>query len=249
MPALLISDLHLSDDRPEITQAFFHFLQTTASQADSLYILGDLFESWIGDDDPNATVRAVIQQLRQLSDSGVKLYFQHGNRDFMIGKRFARETGCTLLPDVYVAEIAGQRVVLLHGDILCTRDQAYQRFRALTRPKVVKAILRRLPLKKRQQIAADLRSKSMSANSNKAENIMDVTPEEVEKLLEENAVSLMIHGHTHRPDRHQHQHGERIVLGDWNKTGWMLRVSADDIELIEFPLSSEPAQNPSSQPS
>ncbi len=236
MPALLISDLHLSEDRPGITRAFFRFLENQAREVESLYILGDLFESWIGDDDPNPMVREVIGKLRSLSDSGVRLYFQHGNRDFLIGKRFAEETGCTLLPETHIAEIDGHRVVLLHGDTLCTADREYQRFRTLTRNKIVKAMLLKLPLKKRQQMAADLRAKSMSANSNKAENIMDVTPEEVEKVLQESGVTTMIHGHTHRPDRHKHKLGERVVLGDWNKSAWIARITGSGPELVKISL-------------
>lgn len=237
MTTLLISDLHLSPERPAVTRAFFAFMRKKARQADALYILGDLFESWIGDDDPAPLAREVIVELKQLSDNGTRLYFMHGNRDFMIGRRFARETGCTLLPQPHVAELGGQKILLLHGDTLCTEDEAYQKFRRISRNPLVKFVMRHLPLKKRQQIAADWRRKSMAANANKSDNIMDVTSAEVERVMNEFGVSLMIHGHTHRPARHALPCGERIVLGDWHEQGWYIRVEDNHSpELISFPI-------------
>jgi len=237
MSALLISDLHLSPERPAVTRAFFAFMREKARRADALYILGDLFESWIGDDDPAPLAREVIGELKRLSDSGTHLYFMHGNRDFMIGRRFARQTGCTLLPQPHVAELGGQKMLLLHGDTLCTEDAAYQKFRRISRNPLIKFVMRHLPLKKRQQIAADWRRKSMAANANKSDNIMDVTHAEVERVMEEFGVSLMIHGHTHRPARHALPGGERLVLGDWHEQGWYIRVERDQgPELISFPI-------------
>lgn len=236
MTALIISDLHLALERPEVTQAFFDFLHTRATQADSLYILGDLFEVWIGDDDPSPFTRDVITELKKLSDSGTKLYFQHGNRDFMIGKRFATETGCVLLPDVYLADLSGIKAILLHGDTLCTKDEEYQKFRRIARSFIFKWVMKTLSLSRRQKIASNWRSKSMAANSNKASNIMDVTPDEVEKLLLKHNVTTMIHGHTHRPARHTHKNGERIVLGDWHKTGWVVIAENGELELSEFAI-------------
>lgn len=231
-PALLISDLHLSPERPAITRAFFNFLKNTATNARALYILGDLFEAWIGDDDPAELAQAVQTQLRRLSDSGVALYFLHGNRDFLVGKAFARKTGCTLLPDYHVAMFGDSRAVLLHGDTLCLDDADYQQFRRRYRHPVMLWLLRRLPLKKRQQIADDWRRKSAAANANKPENIMDVTPQAVEQIMRQYQVEIMIHGHTHRPGRHRHASGERIVLGDWDREGWYL--SADDARGFEL---------------
>ncbi|MCB1668031.1 MAG: UDP-2,3-diacylglucosamine diphosphatase [Porticoccaceae bacterium] len=236
MRALLISDLHLSPERPDITRAFFQFLQTQASTAAALYILGDLFEAWIGDDDPSPLSRDVIEKLKILSDTGTRLYFQHGNRDFMVGKQFARETGATLLPEHAVVTLNEKRVLLLHGDTLCLDDVDYQKFRRKARNPLFKWFVRRLPLKKRQQMAADWRAKSMAANTNKADNIMDVTPAEVERMFAQYHVNTMIHGHTHRPARHQHSNGERIALGDWHKTGWLVDTANSDLQLLEFDL-------------
>lgn len=238
MSVLLISDLHLSPERPAVTRAFFAFLRHQAREAEALYILGDLFESWIGDDDPTRLPREVIGELKQLSDSGTRLYFIHGNRDFMIARRFARETGCTLLPEHHVARLGGEPVLLLHGDTLCTEDEAYQKFRRISRNRPLQFVMRHLPLKKRQQIAADLRRKSMNANANKADNIMDVTPAEVERKMKAFGVKRMIHGHTHRPDRHVLPCGERLVLGDWHHHGWYIRCEdGREPELISFPIA------------
>ena len=239
MSVLLISDLHLSPERPAVTRAFFAFLHHEARKADALYILGDLFESWIGDDDPAPLAREVIGELKQLSDSGTQLYFMHGNRDFMIARQFARETGCTIMPEHHLTKLAGQPMLLLHGDTLCTDDVEYQKFRRISRNKIVQFVLRHLPLKKRQKIAANLRRKSMQANANKADNIMDVTPSEVERMMKAYGVKRMIHGHTHRPDRHALPFGERLVLGDWHHHGWYIRVDGtQQPELISFPIEA-----------
>ncbi len=237
MSTLLISDLHLSPERPAVTRAFFAFLRDKARQAEALYILGDLFESWIGDDDPAPLAREVIGELRQLRDSGTRLYFMHGNRDFMIGQRFARESGCILLPEHSVTKLGGEPVLLLHGDTLCTDDVEYQKFRRISRFRPLQFVLRHLPLKKRQKIAANLRSKSMAANANKADNIMDVSPAEVRRFMKDFNVKRMIHGHTHRPDRHRLPGGERLVLGDWHHRGWYIEIVKDrEPELISFPI-------------
>ncbi|WIO73166.1 UDP-2,3-diacylglucosamine diphosphatase [Porticoccaceae bacterium LTM1] len=238
MTTLLISDLHLAPERPAITKAFYDFLENEASKAEALYILGDLFEAWVGDDDPSEFLADVISKLRKLSDSGTRLYFLHGNRDFLVGKRFAKAAGCILLPEHHVIDLYGDKVLLLHGDTLCTKDIDYQRFRRKVRNPIGTWLLTRIPLKKRLQIAADWRAKSMQANSNKASNIMDVTPDEVERLLRKYGVSKMVHGHTHRPGRHHHNNGERIVLGDWEDYGWCLRARNNgSLELESFPIT------------
>ncbi|MEH6551159.1 MAG: UDP-2,3-diacylglucosamine diphosphatase [Pseudomonadales bacterium] len=237
MSTLLISDLHLSPERPVITRAFLAFLQQNAGKIEALYILGDLFEAWIGDDDPSPLAKDIQQALKELTLKGTKLYFQHGNRDFLVGKRFARATGASLLPEHYVATIEGSRVLLLHGDTLCTKDLDYQKFRKRVRNPFIGWLMAHLPLKKRQDIAAKWRAGSKSANANKADNIMDVTAQEVEKQLLNNKVDLMIHGHTHRPGRHQHKNGERIVLGDWDKLAWQIEFCGDEVQLSSFDLS------------
>ena len=238
MTTLFISDLHLEAERPDIAKQLLSFLETEASEADDLYILGDLFEAWVGDDDPNTHYFTIKRALRKLVDGGIPVYFMHGNRDFMIGKHFARETGCTLLPDHFVAQLEGHKVLLLHGDTLCIDDEQYQKFRRKTRRPFFLWCLNRLPLSTRQKIADNGRAKSQAVNANKSENIMDVNTPEVERLMEQYQVNTMIHGHTHRPNRHQHKNGERLVLGDWHQNGWYIRVTEKATpELISFPIS------------
>lgn len=243
MIRLLISDLHLSRERPVVTRAFFRFMEEEAAQADELYILGDLFEAWVGDDDPGVLARAVVTGLRKLSDGGTRLYFQHGNRDFLVGRRFAREAGCTLLPTWHRLSCGEQSLLLCHGDILCTEDRAYQRYRFWIRNPLVRWLLRCLPLKRRLRIAADLRARSLAANANKPENIMDVTAAEVERQLARHGAKVLIHGHTHRPGVHHHEHGERVVLGDWDNQGWFVRIEGDTIDLHDFPIRGLPEKN------
>lgn len=236
MHTLLISDLHLSDSRPDVIQAFYAFLENKAKQADVLYILGDLFELWVGDDDPSPMVREVIHRLRKLS-AHTKLYVQNGNRDFLIGKRFARETGATLLPDHHRVTLGGKKTVLLHGDTLCIDDKDYQQYRRRTRNPVSRFILRNLSLRRRQKIADGLRSRSLAANANKADNILDVNVDEVERVMAAYKVKQMIHGHTHRPNCHKHKQGKRHVLGDWDQQGWYISVKDDHApELISFSI-------------
>jgi UDP-2,3-diacylglucosamine hydrolase len=227
MTVLFISDLHLSPERPAITRAFFSFLETTARQAEALYILGDLVEAWIGDDDPSELSRQLVTKLRELADTGVKLYFQHGNRDFLIGKRFAKESGATLLDEYHVVDSGGKKVLLCHGDTLCTDDIDYQKFRRKVRRPLYRWFLAHLPLRKRQQIARDWRQKSRLQNSNKSSNIMDVNDRTVDEIMSKYRASIVIHGHTHRPCKHQTRRGIRYVLGDWDELGWYLEATPD----------------------
>jgi len=237
MSTLFISDLHLAPERPKVTQAFFNFLDQRAIQADALYILGDLFEVWIGDDDPAELANQVSSKLREISDAGVQIYFVHGNRDFLVGEKFAKRSGCTLLPEHCAIDLYGKNVLLLHGDTLCLDDKAYRKFRRKVRSPIGLWLMRHLPLKKRQQIARDWRAKSQMANSNKADNIMDVSTSEVERLLVEFDTNIMIHGHTHRPARHQHTNGERLVLGDWHDHGWVIEATSESLELSSFSIN------------
>jgi UDP-2,3-diacylglucosamine hydrolase len=236
MSTLFISDLHLAPERPKVTRAFFTFLNQRAEQADALYILGDLFEAWIGDDDPSELAQQVSDKLRKLSNTGVAIYFVHGNRDFMIGTKFAKRSGCKLLPEHCAIDLYGKKVLLLHGDTLCLDDEAYQKFRRKIRSPIGLWLMRHLPLKKRQQIARDWRAKSKMANSNKADNIMDVSTAEVERLLAKFDTKIMIHGHTHRPARHKCKNGERLVLGDWDDLGWVIEATTDSLELSSFDI-------------
>ncbi|MBN8431865.1 UDP-2,3-diacylglucosamine diphosphatase [Microbulbifer salipaludis] len=247
MATYLISDLHLDASRPEITRAFYQFLEGPAAGAEALYILGDFFEVWIGDDDDAPLAEEVALRLKRYSEAGTDVFLMHGNRDFLLGEEYALRCGATLLPDPSLVTLAGHPVLLMHGDSLCTRDQEYMAFRQQARnPQWQQALLAK-PLAERRQIAAQIRSVSKSMNSSKAEDIMDVTPEEVHKVMRDHQVRTLIHGHTHRPARHaltiDDQAAERLVLGDWGELGWCIR--ADDagepghkgLELIHWPTA------------
>lgn len=240
MTRLFISDTHLSEDEPALTDSFFRFLTERAKGSEALYILGDLFDAWIGDDEATELSQSVIRKLRDLADSGTRLYLMHGNRDFLIGQDFARAAGCELLPDPTVINLYGQPALLTHGDSFCTRDQEYMAFRRQVRSPRWQAEVLSRPLEERRELARQLRSQSSSMNSNKAQDIMDVTPEEVTKAMRREATPLVIHGHTHRPARHAVQLGdqqaERIVLGDWHQRGWCLRAEPGNLQLESWPL-------------
>ncbi len=241
MTTLFISDLHLEESRPDITGAFLGFLKTHAMGVERLYILGDFFEAWIGDDERTPLQEQVAAALREVRDSGTEIFLMHGNRDFLIGNDYCERAGATLLDDPTVIELYGTPVLLMHGDSLCTADVEYQKFRANMRnPQMQKMMLAR-PLEDRQQMARQLRQMSMAKNQGKAEDIMDVTPEEVVRELEHHGVQLMIHGHTHRPAIHDLEaNGEparRIVLGDWDTHVWWLEArSGQEPELKKVPL-------------
>ena len=234
MAILFISDLHLSPERPEVTRAFLTFLQQHADSTEALFVLGDLFEAWIGDDDTCATGIEVQEAFKQLTDKGVGLFIQHGNRDFFIGKRFCKATGANLLADEHLVEYMDETVLVMHGDTLCTDDVDYIRFRKKIRHPVSKALLQLLPLTYRQKLANAMRAKSKAANANKPSAIMDVNANAVEAVMTKHCVSTLIHGHTHRPDRHQHKNGERIVLGDWHDKGWYIVWDLAGINLNNF---------------
>ena len=243
MTKLFIADLHLSEARPDLTNVFIHFLATKATQADELYILGDLFEFWIGDDEQSPLQQQITLALKTLSEQGCRLFYSHGNRDFMIGKRFARECGMTLLPPIYSCEIAGERTLLLHGDQLCTDDEAYQRFRRITSWPWLQWIFLHLPLSRRVKIAQQIRQGSHKGKQQKSRSIMDVTPSSVNDCFAQHQATLMIHGHTHRPMIHElsldnGQKVRRIVLGDWNTDLWYLQIDDRDINLISQPIAT-----------
>jgi UDP-2,3-diacylglucosamine hydrolase len=236
---LFISDLHLDLSRPAITEAFYAFLAGRGRQADALYILGDLFELWVGDDDDSPLAMDVATHLHQLVDAGTQVFFMHGNRDFLVGERFAEAAGAELLPDPTVIKAGGQRLLLMHGDTLCTEDRDYQAFRQQVRqPAWMEAVLAK-PLAERRALGRQLREQSRSMNSRKTEDIMDVTESEVLTVMQHHGADKLIHGHTHRPARHPidvgSTHGERIVLGDWDQNAWCLRYDGD-WELQSWPL-------------
>ena len=217
MPAaLFISDLHLQSSHPRTSAAFLSFLEHHAQYAQALYLLGDLFEYWAGDDDLedpfNARMTAAI---RAVSDAGVHVYWIAGNRDFLVGSGFAAAAGATLLSEPHVATIAGRRIVLLHGDAECTKDVQYMEFRAMVRQPAWQKQFLSMPLAQRKAIIDGLRKSSREHNGEKSMDIMDVTPAAVAQVFAEHASTVMIHGHTHRPALHQVGNTLRYVLPDW----------------------------------
>lgn len=238
MTTLFISDLHLDGSRPDITAQFLELLEHEARQARALYILGDLFEAWIGDDDPDPDKRRVVAALRSLRDAGVECFLMHGNRDFLIGARFCRETGAHLLADGTVIDLYGRAVLLMHGDLLCTDDHAYQRLRRIVRNPLVQFALRRLSLRQRQRLAQRMREGSkehIASLDEAAPQIMDVNAAAVLRTFARYGVDCMIHGHTHRPAIHEinvdGRRAIRIVLGDWYQQGSVLRWNERGYEL------------------
>jgi len=238
MTTLFISDLHLDDERPFITELFLQFLRGEARDAQALYILGDLFESWIGDDDDAPLAQQVQDTLAELSRSGVATYFMAGNRDFLVGPRFAQRSGVTLLDDPTRIDLAGIPTLLMHGDTLCTDDVAYQKFRAQVRDPAWQQAFLAQPLEQRRAFAAQARAQSRLHTGSAMAQIMDVTDAAVQDALRRHGAQRLIHGHTHRPARHRvdvdGRDAERIVLGDWYEQGSALRVDGDAIDLARF---------------
>ena len=229
--SLFISDLHLSPDTPEATNTLLRFLREAAPAAGALYVLGDLFEYWIGDEGlAQPFAKEVATALRALAQGGVPIYFMHGNRDFLVGERFLLATGMKLLTDPSVVDLYGRRTLLMHGDTLCTDDVEYQKFRTMVRnPAAQQAFLAR-PLEERVRMAREMRSKSEQAIQVKEMTIMDVSPATVEDTFRAHRYARMIHGHTHRPARHEHKVDgrdcERWVLADWYDHGSYLLCDA-----------------------
>jgi len=235
MTALFISDLHLDASRPAATDCFLRFLAGPARDAASLYILGDLFEAWTGDDAAGPHEQEILAALRRFSDSGRHCSFVRGNRDFLVGSHFAAETGAVLLPDEALVDVEGTPALLMHGDTLCTDDRAYQRYRRLVHRPAVQAFYLGLPVRFRSGIAAWARRRSAAANAGKPPAIMDVNTVAVTEALRRHGVRLLIHGHTHRPGTHalelDGQMARRIVLGDWYAQGSVLQWMAGGPEL------------------
>lgn len=242
MVTRFISDLHLSESRPDITALFIRFLRTDARKCDALYILGDLFDYWIGDDDQSQFHTEVESEIAAVADSGVPVYFIAGNRDFLIGKRFSQRTGIKILPEPSTINLYGRNTLIMHGDTLCTEDTKYQRYRRVIRNPILLSLLTSLPLTWRRRIAEKLRAGSASNKPATAQSlqIMDATEEGVVRAMEQVPSDLLIHGHTHRPAVHEHDiNGKkvtRIVLGDWFEQGSILNVSAGGYELTVQPL-------------
>lgn len=227
---LFIADLHLDSGRPAVTRLFLDFLKDRARDADALYILGDLFEVWIGDDDDDPMAWQVASALRALATAGVPVFFQHGNRDLLIGEDFCRKSGATLLEEETVIDLYQKPTLLMHGDTLCTDDTAYQAFRAMVHDPAYQSDFLSRPLEQRRAIAANLREQSREATGRKAETIMDVNPGAVTSALRRHGVTRLIHGHTHRPAMHDlvidGRPARRIVLGDWYTQGSLLSIGS-----------------------
>lgn len=237
MNTFFISDLHLQPEREDLAQAFSRFLDRELQDNDTLYILGDFFDVWVGDDEDEPFYLNIKEKLRTLAERGIDVYFMHGNRDFLIKDRFAKDARLTLIDDPTVIQLAGKKVLLMHGDSLCTGDMQYITFRDQVRSAAWQHTILAMPLAQRRIVAAEMRKKSLSMNSNKAEDIMDVSPEEVDSVIKEHHVDILLHGHTHRPARHKLANKkERIVLGDWNKQGWFVKADDFTIKLVSFDI-------------
>ncbi|OGT53295.1 MAG: UDP-2,3-diacylglucosamine diphosphatase [Gammaproteobacteria bacterium RIFCSPHIGHO2_12_FULL_42_13] len=231
MKTQFIADLHLTEEQKNITQLFLTFLKTCGRDVDALYILGDLFEVWIGDDDSSAFHAQIKAALRQATENGLSIYLMHGNRDFLIGKKFMRDTGCRLLTDPCVINLYGVSILLMHGDTLCTQDMDYLKFRKKARNCLLQRLFLWKSLKKRRAIAAKMREVSRQHTSTTPDYIMDVTQNEVVRVMKKYQVQYLIHGHTHRPAMHEftidNQDVTRIVLGPWHEHGSALDWNQD----------------------
>ncbi len=242
---LFISDLHLQADRPALTEAFLRFVDERARTARQLYLLGDLFEYWAGDDDANDAFNArIVAALRRLSDAGVDVFWIAGNRDFLVGDQFAAAAGLTLLPETWVIEDHGRRIVLVHGDAQCTDDVKYMAFRAQVRQPDWQQQFLAMPLAQRKQIIAGLRDNSRKDQGDKSYEIMDVTPQAIADVFAQTDASIMIHGHTHRPALHAVDGRLRYVLPDWEpestpqRGGWI--AIGDDGAITRHALDGSP---------
>lgn len=242
MRTLFISDLHLSPQRPQLTKAFLEFLDKDAAHADALYILGDLFDFWIGDDDPSHFAVTIQAALKSLTHRGVECYFIHGNRDFLVGQRFAKKTGVKLLPEVAKVTLGHHKCVLLHGDTLCLEDVRYLAFRAKVQQPWLQWVFKRLPFKLRKKITTRVQSGARDDKANKSLDIMDVTPSEVINVMEKHDATIMIHGHTHKPTIERISSEDkskiRIVLGDWGEKLYYLDFIDTEYQLVEQPIKN-----------
>lgn len=238
MTTLFISDLHLDASRPHITQLFVDFVRTEATRASALYVLGDLFEAWVGDDCDDDTASQVAGALSDLHAAGVPCFYVHGNRDFLLGDAYARRARMTLLPDPSVVRIDGERILLMHGDILCTDDAPYQAFRSQSRAPLWQRGFLQRPLQERMAFAAQARAESQRYTRSAGEAITDVNATAVDATLAHHGVETLIHGHTHRPAIHRDTaRGDarrRIVLGDWYEQGSVLRIEGEHVDLARL---------------
>jgi UDP-2,3-diacylglucosamine hydrolase len=239
MTHLFVSDVHLGEDSAPAIGQFLEFLSAHAAGAETLYILGDLFESWVGDDDRSEAALTVCAALKRLTDHGVPCFVLHGNRDFLLGSGFCERTGCRLLTDPVVAELDGERVLVTHGDALCTDDHSYQELRSIVRRNDVQRRFLALPLGARETLANEVRAGSRRHTARTVPTIMDVNAEAVERAFRAAGVRRMIHGHTHRPGVHDltvdGASAQRIVLGAWYEQGSYLSCERGSYELRALP--------------
>ena len=242
---LFISDLHLQESRVDITNTLLHFLRANQGQCDALFILGDLFELWIGDDDVSELKSTIAEALATFNTTGARIYIVHGNRDFLIGQNYADQCGATLIADPYTLQSEIGSVLLMHGDQLCIDDTEYMKFRDQVRDDDWQRKFLAKPLDERRAFASQARKQSQSAIAGKSAEIMDVNQDEVLQLLISTQQTTLIHGHTHRPAIHkihldspigEHSEAKRIVLGDWDKQAWFGELNSDGISLQNFPL-------------
>jgi len=235
---LFVSDIHLDVKRPTVVDLFNQFLLERAIHADALYILGDLFEYWIGDDAPHHEYQSTFSALKKLSAANIPVYFVHGNRDFLVAKQFAEKTGISLLPEEHVVNVYDQNILLMHGDTLCIDDIAYQRFRKKAHNKWLQWIVLHLPITTRQSLAQRLRDTSTQATAEKHADIMDVNQSAVEAAMQRNNTTILIHGHTHRPGIHNFEVNtvsyKRAVLGDWYTHGSVISINSNGMKLESF---------------
>jgi UDP-2,3-diacylglucosamine hydrolase len=239
MTTWFISDLHLAPEETRITAGFLDFM-LEPQDGDHLYILGDFFNYWLGDDVPHPYIDSIKQVLKASSERGVKLFFMHGNRDFLIGQQFCQDTHMTLLEDPSIITLNNETVLLMHGDSLCTLDTEYMAFREMVRQEKWQTQFLSQTLEERLAFANKAREESQKGNAQKEQTIMDVTPDEVVNALKTANVTRLIHGHTHRPAIHDFEIGganaQRIVLGDWYTQGWYLKVDEQGYRLVDFDL-------------
>lgn len=239
MTTLFISDLHLDEELPQVTELLESFINSEAADAEAVYILGDLFEAWVGDDDDRPGTRHFIEILKTATATGTPVYFMHGNRDFLIGEVFCQQTGITMLDDPTVIQLNGKPVLLMHGDSLCTDDTEHQKTRELLRGNAWQQDFLGKPLQERIELAKQYRQMSREYTYQKPDAIMDVNAQSVINVMREHGVDELIHGHTHRPGIHTFvidgKPARRIVLGDWNDSGSVLRASGEERSLETWP--------------
>jgi len=233
MSIFFISDLHLEQNKPHLTKAFENFINSKINSRDELFILGDFFEQWIGDDNEDSFIKSIKNILKAKTARGLKIHFMHGNRDFLIGDKFCEEVGVKLLDDPFIINLNGKKVMLMHGDSLCTDDKAYQDFRNLVRNKDWQEDFLSKDLMERKEVAKNLREISSLENKTKDEVIMDVNQNEVLKVIRNYSIDVLIHGHTHRPCIHDENGVPRMVLGDWGDFLWFIESSKGNLNLIK----------------